>query len=103
MRNSFPIMRVKIKLFQLHSKVKTAVLFAYDLNKAVICTNMLYIRTSQKRCYILTINLHTLDFQAGMELRVYQPCLTTVCQYIKQALEGLTMPLIITFNFVFPG
>ena len=101
MRNFFPIMRFKIKLFQFYSKVKTVVLFAYDLDKAVFCTNMLYKRTSQKHCYILAINLHTLDFKARMELRVYLPCLTTLCQYIKQALEGLTMPLIITFNFVF--
>ena len=50
----------------------TLVLFAYDLNKAVFfCTNILYKRTSQKHCYILAINLHMLDFQARMELRVY--------------------------------
>ena len=71
MRNSFPIMTFKIKLFQLYSKVKTVVLFAYDLNKAVISTNMLYKRTSQKHGYILAINLRTLDFQARIELRVY--------------------------------
>ena len=58
---------------------------------------MTYKRTSQKQCYILAINLQTLDSQARMELCVYKPCLTTLCQYIKQALEGLT----ITFNFVF--
>ena len=96
MRNSFPVTRFKIKLFQLYSKVKTVVLFAYDLNKAEICINMLYKRTGQKHGYILAINLLTLDFQARM-------CLTTLYQYIKQALEGLTIPLIITFNFVFPG
>ena len=71
MRNSFPIMRFKIKLFQLYSQVKTVVSFAHDLNKAVICTNMLYKGTNQKHCYILAINLHSLDFQARMELRVY--------------------------------
>ena len=76
MRNFFPIMRFKIKLFQLYSKVKTVVLFAYDLNKAVICTScnlhQYVLQKNKSKALLHSGNqLHTLDFQARMELRVY--------------------------------
>ena len=38
-----------------------------------------------------------------MELRVYWPCLTTMCQHIKLELDRLTLPFTVAFKFVFSG